>query len=428
MWEPNKSQPLSIEARARLLFERIMLLVILLAIIHFAEDLAYDTPAIWLTDLLVVLTGGLSYYLHRKGYELTARSVAFILITGLIFYFAAGTHARNAIQWHFFSIIVLTLIIFSGRQRVAGIIMVAFVFTVLLFLELTNYNVNWFPEIGEAQRSPWSVVINIGSAVVILVYAIISLMQGSENYEARITQQVKDVQKLNKELDNFVYSASHDLKAPLSSLRGLIALANKETDPKMLELYLQKMEATISQSENFIKNITDYARNVRVNPKVEAIELEPFIQSLYNDLIFSSGQPTIALQLDLKTKVIHTDQGRLQAVFSNLLSNAIKYSDPEKNEQLIKVTADSDDQHYLITVADNGLGIDNEYVPYLFDMFYRASEQSTGSGLGLYIVKESLMRMGSSIEVVSEAKKGTTFRITIPKPASHLLPTLAALA
>ncbi|MEQ9565260.1 MAG: hypothetical protein RLN85_05495, partial [Pseudomonadales bacterium] len=70
----------------------------------------------------------------------------------------------------------------------------------------------------------------------------------------------------------------------------------------------------------------------RVNPKVEAIELEPFIQSLYNDLMFSCGQPTIALQLDLKTKVIHTDQGRLQAVFSNLLSNAIKYSDPEKNE------------------------------------------------------------------------------------------------
>ncbi len=394
-----------------------MLLVILLAIIHFAEDLVYDTPAIWLTDLLVVLTGGLSYYLHRKGYELTARLVAFILITGLIFYFAAGTHARNAIQWHFFSIIVLTLIIFSGRQRVAGIIMVAFVFAVLLFLELTNYQVSWFPEIGETQRSPWSVIINIGSAVVILVYAVISLMQGSENYEARITQQVKDVQKLNKELDNFVYSASHDLKAPLSSLRGLIALANKEKDPKMLDLYLQKMEVTISQSENFIKNITDYARNVRVNPKVEAIELEPFIQSLYNDLIFSSGQPTIALQLDLKTKVIHTDQGRLQAVFSNLLSNAIKYSDPEKNEQLIKVTADSDDQHYLIAVADNGLGIDNEYVPHLFDMFFRASERSTGSGLGLYIVKESLLRMGGSIEVVSETKKGTTFTIAIPKVA-----------
>ena len=417
MLKLRNSTPLSMQARARYLFERIMVLVMILAFIHFVKDIIFDTPAIWLVDLMVVLVGVISIFLHRRGYELQARLIAFILITGLIFYFAAGTHARNAIQWHFFSIIVLTLVIFSGRYRLVGIFMVTFVFATLLFLELTNYHVNWFPVIGEKERSDWSVIINIVSSTVILVYAVTSLMQGSENYEARITQQVQDVQKLNRELDSFVYSASHDLKALLSSLRGLVVLAAKEEDPKMLRLYLEKMEATIAKSEHFIKSITDYSRNVRVDPKLEEVALDPFLRSIFNDLTFGNGQHTIEFELALKTEVIRSDQNRLQVIFANLLVNAIKYSDPKKNKQYIKITTHSDDKKHFIEVADNGLGIEPEHVPHIFNMFFRASEQSSGSGLGLYIVRESLHRIGGSIEVESEVRKGTKFKMVVPKLA-----------
>lgn len=405
----------NMEARAKTLYERIMILAMILAFVHFAEDFIYDTREIWLTDLLVLVSAVFSYLLHRRGYELPARIISFILITGMITYFAVGTHARNGIQWHYLSIIVISLVIFSNRYRYVGILFVSFVYLILIVLEVNQYELDWFPTIGETERSTLSVIINITSAVLVLVYAIVTLMLGSEAYEEQISRQVEDVKKLNKELDSFVYSASHDLKAPLASLRGLLSLAQQEKDASMVKLYFSKMEATITQSESFIKNITDYSKNVRTDLNPVAIELQPLIEDLFSNLSFVNGHEDIKLHLQLECKTIVADGNRMQAVLGNLLSNALKYSDPGKPERWIKITSREDGEKYYLTVEDNGIGVSPEHLPHLFEMFYRASEQSSGSGLGLYIVSESLQCMGASIKAESEPGKGTKFQVQIPK-------------
>ncbi len=405
----------NMEARAKTLYERIMILAMILAFVHFAEDFIYDTREIWVTDLLVLVSAVFSYLLHRRGYELPARIISFILITGMITYFAVGTHARNGIQWHYLSIIVISLVIFSNRYRYVGILFVSFVYLILIVLEVNQYELDWFPTIGETERSTLSVIINITSAVLVLVYAIVTLMLGSEAYEEQISRQVEDVKKLNKELDSFVYSASHDLKAPLASLRGLLSLAQQEKDASMVKLYFSKMEATITQSESFIKNITDYSKNVRTDLNPVAIELQPLIEDLFSNLSFVNGHEDIKLHLQLECMTIVADGNRMQAVLGNLLSNALKYSDPGKSERWIKITSREDGEKFYLTVEDNGIGVSPEHQPHLFEMFYRASEQSSGSGLGLYIVSESLQRMGASIKAESEPGKGTKFQVQIPK-------------
>lgn len=409
-----ESQPLTMQARTKVLFERIMLMAVGLGFIHFVDDLIFNTPTIWVTDIIVLTACAISYYLHKRGHELTGRIMAYVIVSVIIFYFAAGTHSRNSIHWHFFSIIVLTLIIFNHSNRLLGILLVIVISLILLWLEVNDYQLDWVPVIGDPHRNPLSVGINVIGSVAILVYAIVFLTQASESYEARTTQEIKNVQKLNKELDSFVYSASHDLKAPLSSLQGLLTLAKSEKDPAMLDLYMSKMETTISQSENFIKNITDYSRNVRLAPKLEEINLRQFLEELFRDMRFSNGNPTIQFKLSLDRDMITTDKSRMQAILGNLLSNCIKYKDPDKAESWIKISYHTSHQQHTIEVADNGIGIDEEHLPHLFDMFYRASERSSGSGLGLYIVQESLTKLGGSINVASTPKVGTTFTITLP--------------
>lgn len=408
-------QPLSMEERTKVLFERIMIAIVVLSIIHFVEDFFFDTPAIWIMDLVVVIVAILSYSLHKKGAILAARLIAYVLITAIIFYFAAGTHARNGIHWHFLSVIAITIIIFANKYRHLGIVLVVITSSLLLFLELSGYQLSWFPEVGDPHRSTMSVVINISSAVVILIYAILSMMESSTSHEMRMEQEINTVQKLNKELDRFVYSASHDLKAPLSSLRGLLTLAKLEKDSEMNSIYFTKMETTISQAENFIKNITEYSRNARVELKLVEVNLKSFVEELFQDLSFSSGHPPLKLYFSLQNDIIITDINRLQTILGNILSNGIKYSDSKKSESWIKIGSSKEGKTWQIVIEDNGIGIEASHLPKLFDMFYRANEHSSGSGLGLYIVSESLQRLGGEIEVSSEIGKGTKFIISIPE-------------
>jgi signal transduction histidine kinase len=104
-------------------------------------------------------------------------------------------------------------------------------------------------------------------------------------------------------------------------------------------------------------------------------------------------------------------------VFNNLISNAIRYSDPYKKQSFVRIgiTTTVDQAH--ITVEDNGIGIEQEHIEKVFNMFYRATESKSGSGLGLYIVKETLDMLGGKIQVSSTMGKGTTFTLTIPNKA-----------
>lgn len=236
--------------------------------------------------------------------------------------------------------------------------------------------------------------------------------------EASLLEQNKLLTKINKELDSFVYSASHDLRAPLKSVLGLVRLAqndNKEGNYEMLNECLQMIEQSICKLDLTIKEIINYSRNTRTDIYREKIDLKLLVEEIFENLQYMDSGKNIIKEIEIDDEVpFISDLDRLKIIFSNIISNSIKYCDPVKERSFIAVKIKVSITKVLITISDNGIGIGKEFINKIFNMFYRGTEKSDGSGLGLYIVKETLEKLHGSIEVHSEINKGSTFTIKLP--------------
>ncbi len=219
----------------------------------------------------------------------------------------------------------------------------------------------------------------------------------------------------NEELDKFVYSASHDLRSPLASLKGLIYLAKEEKDINELRYYLNLMLESIEKQDKFIRDIIDFSRNKKTPKKVEAINLEALIDESVNQHIYYYKDTEIEIKKEIFIKEIITDPVRLRIILNNLISNAIKYRDPKKPVTLIKILTYENENYYCLDVIDNGIGIEHDELPKVFDMFFVSADNHIGTGLGLYIAKESIIKLGGKIEVNSHKGMGTKFCICLPK-------------
>ncbi len=232
-------------------------------------------------------------------------------------------------------------------------------------------------------------------------------------------ENLLELQKVNFELDSFVYHASHDLRSPLRSILGLIDLYRIENNPSIREECIEKIEGSVKRLDDLVMELLSISRNDRVNDPYEEInlllEINHSISSYYN--------ATNTHGLQTRTKVIQpvafkSDLTRVRIILNNLISNAIKYRSYDKDNHYIYVEAIVDEQALILKVEDNGEGIESSKLPHIFDMFYRATEKSEGSGLGLYIVKKVADKLEANIEVKSEELEGTTFTVIIPNSLS----------
>lgn len=219
----------------------------------------------------------------------------------------------------------------------------------------------------------------------------------------------------NFELDSFVYKASHDLKAPLRSVMGLIKLARLESTDTNLEIYFDMMSKSVTSLDSFIRDLTQFSRNSRMEMESSEIQFEEIIKETLDNLKFveRADQIKVNIKLELSSK-FYSDRTRIATIINNLLSNAFKYHRFDNNNPYLNVSISADDEKSIIVVEDNGIGIEKVHLNYIFDMFYRASETSYGSGLGLYILKTAITKIKGKVEVQSELGQGTTFSITIP--------------
>jgi signal transduction histidine kinase len=240
-----------------------------------------------------------------------------------------------------------------------------------------------------------------------------SLQVGEALQELR--KKNEELEKINYELDRFVYSASHDLRSPLTSVLGLLYLLREEIKSDNAGNLINLMEDSIHKLDNIIKDIVAYSRNNRTDIQLEEIKLrelvndvEPVLRYLENDEI-SIGESVI-IEGDPK---FLSDRNRLVAVFNNLISNSIKYRHHTRKPE-VHIACTRKDDRLVLTVRDNGIGIKEYHLDKIFDMFYRTSDHSTGSGLGLYIVRETIKKLGGTISVESAVNQGTTFTIELP--------------
>lgn len=261
-------------------------------------------------------------------------------------------------------------------------------------------------------------VINIFIGMLLLyVFAAITGRVISDLRKIEVKLQLKNTElgQTNSELDRFVYSVSHDLSAPLKSIRGLVNVSRMDKDG-LQENYLSRIESSVQRLEAFISDILDYSRNNRLWEKPEPIHIKELCNELIDSLRFIDGFQNIRIELEpLEPSIITTDKSRLKIILNNFLSNAIKFHKKKSEEDLfIKVSSHAKANSYYISVEDNGQGIKSEFQSRIFEMFFRANETEKGSGLGLYIAKEAAEKMGGKIEVSSEYGKGSVFRLEIP--------------
>lgn len=239
----------------------------------------------------------------------------------------------------------------------------------------------------------------------------ITPIKESENL---LREKNHELQKVNEEMDRFVYSVSHDLRAPLSSVLGLLNLAEMETDPAQLSLFIQMMKKSVKKLDHFINEILDYSRNARLKLEDDRVDLETLTTEIIKSIEYMDGFERIRKSVKVYSRSeFVSDKKRIKIVLTNLITNAVLYHDSKKQNQFIEINAFIENESARIEVIDNGRGIQTTHLDKIFKMFYRASEDSKGSGLGLFMVKECVEKLEGTLNVSSTYGIGTKFEIVL---------------
>jgi signal transduction histidine kinase len=254
-----------------------------------------------------------------------------------------------------------------------------------------------------------------------LASAIISALKKKEMEISRhlaeqdLRQQNVELVKINKELDSFVYSVSHDIRSPLMSVLGLVNLLQTEGDKiDNREQLFDMMRLSIHKLDDTLIEIIDYSKNARSEVIPSQVDINAIITESFDHLKFMPGCSDIKKEIETRGDAIFiSDAFRLKVIFNNLISNSVKYRDKRK-ESFVKIDIIISEESAIILFEDNGIGIEQQLLNKIFNMFFRATDQSDGSGLGLYIVKEAIEKMDGKIDVESVLGVGTRFRIQLP--------------
>ncbi len=228
----------------------------------------------------------------------------------------------------------------------------------------------------------------------------------------------RNLKTINTDLDNFVYTASHDLKAPVTNLEGLVKLlvpklegkldAKEQKTIDMIEVSLEKLKRTISGLLEITKVQKDLERNI------QELSFEKVLNDAKADVDDLIEKCKAQLEVDFQVPTIQYTRYNLRSILYNLLSNALKYCSKDR-KPFIKLKTEDAGSYVLLTFTDNGLGMNKAQVKKLFSMFKRFHPQVEGTGIGLYMVKRIIENNAGKIEVDSEEGKGTEFRIYFKK-------------
>jgi PAS domain S-box-containing protein len=226
----------------------------------------------------------------------------------------------------------------------------------------------------------------------------------------------------NAELDNFVYKVSHDLRAPLSSILGLVNLARLPGNTDNPMDYIDIIGEKVEHLDHFISDVLSHSKNLKMEVSTSRVDLQKIIDSTFSDLSYLEGAKAIKRHVKIEGLDMYSDPWRISEIFRNLISNSIKYRRLDAGDPEISIKIRVDNVKAEIDFSDNGIGIDEKNLQKIFEMFYRATEQSDGSGIGLYIVKNAIDKLGGQISVASRPLEGARFSIILPNRINATIP------
>lgn len=227
-----------------------------------------------------------------------------------------------------------------------------------------------------------------------------------------LREKTLKLQKAYEELDKFAYSASHDLRAPLASILGLINIAKLENKDSE---YLQLIEKSALRLDAYTRDILNYYKNGKMSVLIKEIDFESLANEVIDHVNFFQPTENIHFKIDVEQEEsFYSDEIRVRILLNNLISNAIKYQDKTKKQHTVNLGIKIKHGLANIFIKDNGIGIKEAHLDNIFNIFYRGTDSGHGSGLGLFIVKEIVTKLKGDIAVKSKANEGTEINISMP--------------
>ena len=230
--------------------------------------------------------------------------------------------------------------------------------------------------------------------------------------EARVEQRTAQLEQRNRELDEFAYAASHDLKAPLRAIANLSQWLEEDLAEKLdadTQHQMNLLRSRVQRLENLIDALLSYSRMGRLESDLQEVSVAEMLREIIDSL---NVPQNFQVEIQGQMPTLATQLVPLQQVFSNLISNAIEHSDCTEGK--IIISAREQDNYYEFSVTDNGKGIDPQYHDRIFTIFQtlESRDKKESTGIGLAIVKKAVENQGGQIRVESELRKGTTFSFT----------------
>jgi two-component system sensor histidine kinase/response regulator len=241
-----------------------------------------------------------------------------------------------------------------------------------------------------------------------------AIQNAYEVYETRLAlkTKVRELERTNDELNRFVYSTSHDLRSPLANILGILNVAKLQAadDPAN---YYDMIEGCVNKMDLFIHKIIEYYKGIRVDNVNEEVDFNTLIGDSIS--LCNMQNPQLKFETKINQPVeFRSDGFRLSLILNNLISNAVKYQRRDEQNPKVSIVVTVDEEKAVVNIEDNGVGIIDEHLNKIFQIFFRSTDYRNGLGIGLYIVKEALTRIGGEINVSSEFGKGTRFTLTVP--------------
>ena len=277
---------------------------------------------------------------------------------------------------------------------------------------MTNnfYNFSYTPVFDEFRKTQAIVV--IASDVTDQMLANQRLKESEKLLESKNIELIK----INNDLDNFIYTASHDLRAPVANIEGLVTSLKSNLPSEIIdeetEMILELIDKSIIRFKNTILDLTEITKIQKgLDEDTDELNIEQIIEDVKLSIYDSIAKSDAKIQTDfIEVPTLKFSRKNLNSIIYNLLSNGIKYRDPKRRPE-INISTHRIEGFVILTVQDNGLGISKENKSKMFSMFKRFHDHVEGTGIGLYIVKRIIDNAGGIIEVESEEGKGSTFKV-----------------
>jgi light-regulated signal transduction histidine kinase (bacteriophytochrome) len=226
----------------------------------------------------------------------------------------------------------------------------------------------------------------------------------------------QELKRAYSNLERFVYSASHDLRAPIVSIQGIMDVIKLEPDPLKKSSYISMLEQSVVKLDHFTQNLINYYQNLHNELSPSELDIEDFLTGIKRS--FDRFDQNSAMKVEfsvIANRKFKTDENRLKTAIQNIVSNSLAAANPENPNSFVKIQAEIKERELLLHIQDNGKGMNAKKLSYLKDTLEGNIPYESGRGLGTFIVREVLHKLHGKARIESKENEGCNLYLVIPE-------------